>query len=472
MTSRDTKVGPNRGTAGTRYLAALAGADNDLLDTVAHPAVERRRYAAIGAAMHVPAITAGAGFGYGVAQKANPAVAVPIGIVMGIVVVTIEAVLVRTITKDSGPGIVIARLLMAVTIGLVASQGPLLFFFDDRIEADLAAEHRDRTQEDRDDLDTERTAALETLEADRDAARDNALVRTETITGPTAPVPVEFNDDLDDLLEERECLGLLVTNEQAGIASTLPCGTSSGIPECASRCQTIRDRLAVIDAEVALVRQARNDAIPDPVTVDPDDARIRTDAATTLDTELAAAEARYTDTLADIEAREDTIDSTAPPADLFTRIEAVHHSATATTTGLAIFIVFTVFFFALDTIGLLAKSAMPGGEHERRLIDGEKEAALTAAARLAVIDNESLRAAAREEAAARSDRDWMNAHLDRRRIHARGVTQAVLDRLRIVEEGRATAEAEGLDPTAYESGVLDLRTDLGEVVPPPPTTSR
>ena len=465
---RATKAGAGRGAAGTRYLAALAGADNDLLTDVAHPAVERRRFATIGAAMHVPALSAGVGFGYGVAQKTGLVPAVVVGIIMAAVVLTIEAVLVRTITRDSGPGIVIARLIMAITIGLVASQGPLLFIFEDRIATELAAQHQARVQEVRDELAAERTAARATLEADRAAVRENALARTETIEGPAAPVRVEFDDDLEGLLEDRTCLTRLLTNEQSGIAETLPCGQSSGIPECGARCESIRDQLAVINDEIDTVRQARTDAIPDPVAVDPDDARIRTQAAATLDAELAAAETRYTETLDDIDAREADLDATAPDADLFARIEAVHHSAAATTTGLVILIVFTIFFFVLDTIGLLAKSAMPAGEHGLRLHNSEEEAAITSAARLAAIDNESLRSAAREEAAVRSDRDWMIAHLDRRRIHIRGVTQAVIDQLRLVEEGRAAAEAEGLDLTAYEAGVLDLRTDLGPVVPPPP----
>ncbi|MBR9782417.1 hypothetical protein GYB60_00435, partial [bacterium] len=50
--NRTANVGA--GAAGMRYLAAFAGGDNALIDTLKRPDLERRRLATIGAAMHIP----------------------------------------------------------------------------------------------------------------------------------------------------------------------------------------------------------------------------------------------------------------------------------------------------------------------------------------------------------------------------------------------------------------------------------
>lgn len=158
-----------------------------------------------------------------------------------------------------------------------------------------------------------------------------------------------------------------------------------------------------MDEEISRVRQARANAVPDAPTITPEAEDAQRDAFGVIGTRIAEAAGRYNETVADIDAREAELDKTTPDADLFSRIATAHHVALRTTVGTGMLILATMFFFLLDTIGLIAKAAMLTGEYGLMIAASEQEAEVTAKARLAAIDNDSLRDAARQEAAARSE---------------------------------------------------------------------
>lgn len=223
----------------------LSGADSEILDGLGHG--ERTRFAGLGALVLAPAVLGGVSMTYAVSTVTeHPAAFMTAGVLWFVFLVAVDRYLVSTTHKSkvgSRVGRVLAvvvRYVFSVFVGIAVSHPLVMLVFDQSIDEQLAR--------------SERSAVAEIRE--QGEARRSRL----TFESPAA-------ETLPGRLELSDCLGRLLTAEQSGQRVELPCGVSSGLSECRTRCiqiaalkQHVDDEVAGLRASIAQEAQAEQEA--------------------------------------------------------------------------------------------------------------------------------------------------------------------------------------------------------------------
>lgn len=198
-----------------------------------HVGDERGRFAGLGALVLIPAILGFVSMAYAVSTVAyHPIVYVAAGATWFFIVVAIDRYLISNTFKTDPTArngrvvAVVIRYLLSIVVGVAVSHPLVMLWFDDSITEQLASQVQDKVQ----------------------AITDDAEARKLTVpVGPRAR-------ELAEKVEMSKCLVQLQTAEQSGVPVRLPCGYSSGLPNCAERCTVIERQKRQLDAEIQKLR--------------------------------------------------------------------------------------------------------------------------------------------------------------------------------------------------------------------------
>ena len=239
-----------------RLFLWLAATDHTLLnDCGALRRSAEIRQAQLGALLLVPVLMAFLSMSYAVSTLVdNPVVYFSAGVTFSYAIACIDRYIVATVHRSTLPGAtraavpgILARYAFAIVLGVIVSHPLVLLVFDESIEQRL-----------RDDLQVAVTARLDQAANDKAEIRKQAQADRAAVGGDRHAVR-----QLRRLASRRDCLNELLFAEQSGARRRLPCGTSSGLAECRSRCQVILTRVRRLDAEISqasrLVRSSDRD---------------------------------------------------------------------------------------------------------------------------------------------------------------------------------------------------------------------
>jgi hypothetical protein len=178
----------------------LSGVDANLLASCERaPESERLKFAGIGGLVLIPAVLGFFSSMYAISTLTSNWFLIAVtGVVWGCIVLAIDRYLVRYV--------------FAIFVGIAVSHPVVLLWFDDSIR--------------------------QTIEQNRRAAVDERLDAAEQEKRTTASGSAE--EQLDERREYLDCLRRLQTAEQTKRAVKLPCGYSSGLPTCGSRCLAVQ----------------------------------------------------------------------------------------------------------------------------------------------------------------------------------------------------------------------------------------
>ncbi len=202
----------------------LSGVDANLLASCERaPESERLKFAGIGGLVLIPAVLGFFSSMYAISTLTSNWFLIAVtGVVWGCIVLAIDRYLVSTVYKSrlkrnfgeqlATIGRYAARYVFAIFVGIAVSHPVVLLWFDDSIR--------------------------QTIEQNRRAAVDERLDAAEQEKRTTASGSAE--EQLDERREYLDCLRRLQTAEQTKRAVKLPCGYSSGLPTCGSRCLAVQ----------------------------------------------------------------------------------------------------------------------------------------------------------------------------------------------------------------------------------------
>jgi len=218
-----------------RLFIWLSGADRRILWRCTRlPDSERRKFALFGATVLIPAILGLFSMAYALSTVVKErSIYLTGGALWSVTVLTFDRFLAATFYKSTLRGngqFVVAflfRLVFAGFIGVVVSHPLVLFLFDGTIKQQLA----DMRQ-------TRREDKLKQIQQIEDA--QNA----------------SLSETLNDKTHERFCLVRVLEAEQSGVGGAVGdghgqvCGYASGLPDCRQRCENLKVRIGVADAEI------------------------------------------------------------------------------------------------------------------------------------------------------------------------------------------------------------------------------
>lgn len=323
-----------------RFLIWLSGADTQILSKCSRmPHSERRKFAGYGTTVLIPATLGLFSMGYAVSTfTKSSSVYITAGVLWFFIVLAIDRFLVSTLYKssvNSNRGFWLAftfRLLFAGFVGVAVSHPMVLFLFEGGIKQKLADVRRSETDV--------RLQRIEQLKHDAQQ-------------GPDA-------EELKKKTEYRSCLERVLEAEQAGSNGEVhdkdgrSCGYSSGEVGCGPRCQNVKERLKILDKEIAALDS-------------------------TIQQQVADVGKATHDDVADVQRQYDV-----ESADYLRRIRGLAalerdepHVWFARTFLMA-------FFVFIDTLLILLKATTPMGEYERIRDSLLYESKVTEEARMAV----------------------------------------------------------------------------------------
>lgn len=217
----------------------LSGADSTIIDLCQKQRrYEKIKFSGIGALVLIPAVVGFFSMSYAISTIVEqPWKYYGGGAVWGLIVLSIDRLLVSTTTKSDvkPPGIsaVIARYTLALFLGFAVAHPFVLRWFDGSIQQRLLQKKDIGVAKRRNAGETEKKALGE---------------------GPLAK-------RIDEKTKLLECKRALLTNEQSGIDSRLDCGSTaekSG-PECGPRCTNIQGQITDLEHEIAALEKQAAD---------------------------------------------------------------------------------------------------------------------------------------------------------------------------------------------------------------------
>ncbi|MEV4638030.1 DUF4407 domain-containing protein [Actinoplanes sp. NPDC049548] len=402
-----------------RFTLWLSGADPAILrDCTALSNTELIRFGGLGALTLIPAIMGTFSMAYAVSTlTGNLWLYILAGLAWGVVVLLIDRYLVSTLHKSSVQGRgrtvpITARLLFAVVVGIAVAHPLVLLWFDDSISQTIAENRRD-------------AVAARQQQADRDVA---AL--------PKAPalIPV-LESQRATRLETLDCLRRLKTYEQSNVQKALPCGISSGSPDCGPRCQDLARQITAVQREIT--------------ALDGQIAKARTGDGTAAGRYEAEVERVRTKAAADIRDIETRFSS-----DYLARVAALDQLKERSSHVLVVELFLIGFFVLVDILPVIMKITTPAGEYEQVRDTRLVEAIATQQARRATVGEI-------EAAVAKA-----NADAERVLAEMAAVTRVPLDMLRARERHIELFEhrvrllrqsSSGIDEAITESDILRFR---------------
>lgn len=368
-----------------RFLIWLSGADRDVLDRckrLGHS--ERIRFAGLGSLVLVPAVLGFVGMTYAVSLVVNNAlIYFAAGATWAIVVALIDRYIVSTLYKSKlnrgrrGRIVaVMARLVFAILVSIAISHPLLLLWFDATITQELDEQRRAAVDERMEKADEDSAAeaenandALAAIAAETEEARAAAVSAAESAS--TALGGSTSDPALTDAIARRNCLESLLFAEQSGGLVSLPCGQSSGIPECARRCDNIRLRLQEVDEQIAELTEqfaTQGDAAAT------EQARIARELSDRLaqingkaEEDIARVESAAAGNVAEIESvADDEVDDIreAFSYDYLARVNALGRIADQESHVTTVTAFMFVFFLFVDAMPLTLKVTTQSGEYE------------------------------------------------------------------------------------------------------------
>lgn len=219
-----------------KFFVWLSGADRDILAQCTNlRRSERIRFAGLGALILIPPVLGFVSMAYAVSTIVpNMAVAAGGGLVWALIILSVDRYLVSTLYKSKLRGggtralAMLARFAFAVIVGVAVSHPLVLLWFEDSITQQLAVQQRAAVDA--------RLKQGEQAKARVPQSTSAALIKSKSAT--------------------VDCLRRLQTYEQSNQQRDLPCGVSSGIATCMSRCVTIIRQIEATEAEIARLRTA------------------------------------------------------------------------------------------------------------------------------------------------------------------------------------------------------------------------
>ncbi|MEU4242930.1 DUF4407 domain-containing protein [Actinoplanes sp. NPDC026619] len=402
-----------------RVFLWLSGADPVILDDCGPlRRTETIRFAGLGALTVVPAVLGCFAMTYAISTlTARPLIFVPAGLVWGCIVLAIDRYLVATLHKSALPGHgrtvpIIARLLFAVLVGIAVAHPLVLLWFNDSLTQTIAENRRDAVQ-----------ARQQQAERDVAAEPEPAVSSTALIQRRAAR------------LSEQDCLRRLKTYEQSNVQKALPCGISSGEPECGPRCQDLQRQITAVQGEIAALDRQIAAAAPIDAT-----------ANARYQSRVAVIRSRAAADIADIEAHFSH--------DYLARVSALTQLEKNSPQVLIVELFLIVFFVFVDILPLVMKITTPTAEYEQVRDTRLERAVATQLARRNTIGPT-------EEALA-----LMNARAERLIGEIEVITQAPMDVLASRERHLAEFErlvrrlrevATGTDEAITETDILRAR---------------
>lgn len=402
-----------------RFALWLSGADPVILKDCGPLAnTERIRFAGLGALILVPAVLGGFAMSYAISTLTrNPVIYVLAGLVWGLIVLAIDRYLVSTLTKSALPGQrrfvpVLARLVFAVLVGIAVAHPMVLLWFNDSISQTIAENRRDAVQD-------------RQVQADRDVAA----------VPPAASSAESLTEQRNRRVANLDCLRQLKSYEQSNVRKTLPCGISSGEPDCGPRCQDLQRQITSVEGEI----KALDERIADAGAGDATAEDLRRD-------EIGDIRTRAEADIADINAEFST--------DYLARVAALEQLSERSKQVLVVELFLILFFVFVDILPVTMKIATPAGEYEQVRDTRLEQAVAVQMARRAVI-GETEQTLAR--ASARAERLLGEMEV---------ITKVPLDLLEARERHVASFEqradllrqrSAGIDEAVTESDILRVR---------------
>jgi hypothetical protein len=234
-----------------KMLIWLSGADPQILEQCSRlPKSERIKFAGFGTLVLIPGILAFVSMAYAVSTVShNPFIFIAAGVVWSLIVLVIDRFLVSNFYKSSlqkrnrfisNITLFICRVFFAGFVGLAVSHPFMLFYFDQSIQQMLTEKRREAVEALRTKAETEKSQVQ---------TEKSAQYLTIQTDGPI---------ELQEKTARRDCLQNLLTAEQSGYKVELQCGYSSGIPQCANRCQKIQEQIKQLNQEIDTLTSNRN----------------------------------------------------------------------------------------------------------------------------------------------------------------------------------------------------------------------
>ncbi len=194
---------------------------------------DHNKYLKIGVTIFITGIIAGLTGGYAiyVSMKGNLVAGIIFGIIWGIAIMNLDSLIVSTI-KDTDNvwqkfKVASIRIVISIFIGIVIAHPFELRLFDNEIRQELIGLTLQRCQE---------LAAAQTAEEQKQFDINSTQLGA-------------LNAQLAAVTSDLNCVSKLLTNERNGIASNLPCGSSSGKFGLGSRYRDLISREKELSAE-------------------------------------------------------------------------------------------------------------------------------------------------------------------------------------------------------------------------------
>lgn len=209
----------------------LAGADLDILEKCKKTyKTQRIKFTVFATLLFIPPTVGLLSMMYAVSTlTGNIWLIVSVGVVWFFIVLFVDRSIVATFFKSevekNSVWTIILRVAFAVVVGVSVSHPITLLWFDESIKQRIEEKKRAAVSE----------------------RRNQAL--TEITQIPRGSVSTR----VDDKTARRDCLVNLMTLEQSGISRETPCGASSGIKECGSRCENIKKEIEQINEELGSI---------------------------------------------------------------------------------------------------------------------------------------------------------------------------------------------------------------------------
>ena len=211
----------------------LSGADRSVIDLcVKHKLYEKIKFSGIGTLVLIPAVVGFFSMSYAISTvAAEPWMYFGGGAVWGFIVLAIDRLLVSTTNKSELKPYslvsIVARYVLALFLGMAVAHPLVLRWFNESIEQRL---ERNRDNE---------------IGARRQSGEGEKKV---VGLGPLAA-------QIQEKTTLRSCMQQLLTNEQSGMDSELPCGSTrekSGAG-CDVRCQNIKAQITLLTKEIGVL---------------------------------------------------------------------------------------------------------------------------------------------------------------------------------------------------------------------------
>lgn len=221
----------------------LSGADPDILKQCTKlPKTERRKFAGFGTTVLIPATLGLFSMGYALSTfTSDPKIYITGGVLWFFIVLAIDRFLVSTLYKSSVQPkrnfwiALFFRLIFAVFVGIAVSHPLVLFLFDKSIETQIAETERARIDN--------RLKEIEALKENAQLGEAATLLKEKTKT----------RDCLDKVLQ-AERTGAL--KGEVRLNDGTLCGYSSGDAGCFDDCDSVKEQLKIINAEIAKLEKS------------------------------------------------------------------------------------------------------------------------------------------------------------------------------------------------------------------------